>query len=714
MRQVIQYQKTGDMTIEELPAPVLREGGVLVRNYFSLVSAGTERSSVETAQANLIGKAKKRPDLVKQVKENIRREGLFKTWEKVKNRMDNYAQLGYSSAGVVLDSSVPDFKPGDRVACGGLGYASHAEIVFVPKNLVVRIPDKVGFDEAACATLGAIAMQGVRQADVRVGEHVAVIGLGLLGLITVQILNANGCRVIGLDISDDRFELAQQLGCEACLKSSPEALPQIESLTQGYGTDAVIITAATTSAQPVELAMEMARKRSTVVVVGAVTMNIPRNPFYQKEIDFRISCSYGPGRYDSDYEEDGNDYPIGYVRWTENRNMQSVLDLVARGKLDVQSLITHRFPIAEALQAYDLVTGKTKTPYLGLLIQYPESVQEAVTKIRINPDQKGSQLKIGFIGAGNFAQSFLLPPLKECDVRLKSVMTGSPVHAKSVAQKFGFEYCAGDINDVLGDADAIFIATRHDSHAAYVKYALNAARHVFVEKPLAISTDELKEIADVYRTTAAPAGQRLLAGFNRRFSKPLRDMYSFMNNVKEPLMITYRVNAGFLPKDHWTQRAEQGGRIIGEACHFIDCMTFLADSRPVSVYAESITSDNTQVTDADNVSILVKFANGSIGTLIYLANGDKAVAKEYCEISGGGRSVIMNNFNSATFFANGKKHQHKYNGDKGHASEVKAFINTLQGKEDTIISFDSLVDTTLVTLKAVASLTLKKPLAVTF
>ncbi len=714
MLQVIQYQKTGDMSIEDLPAPVLRQGGVLVRNYFSLVSAGTERTSVETAQASLLGKAKKRPDLVRQVFDNVKREGVLATWDKVKTRLENYAQLGYSSAGVVIESSTPDLKPGDRVACAGAGYASHAEIVFVPKNLVARIPDAVGFDEAAFTTLGAIAMQGVRQADVRIGETVAVIGLGLLGLITVQILKANGCRVVGLDISDTHFDQAKKLGCDACYKSSPESLPAIASFTRGYGTDAVIITAATTSSQPVELAITMARKKSSVVVVGAVGMTIPRSPFYEKEINFRISCSYGPGRYEHDYEEFGHDFPIGYVRWTENRNMQAVLDLIDMKKIDVISLITHRFPIKEALEAYDLITGKRHEPYLGLLIQYPHTTEAPATRIQINPPIGKEKLKISFIGAGNFAQSYLLPPLKECDVTLQNVLTGSPVHAKSVAQKFAFSACTSSADELFADSDVVFITTRHDSHADYVKQALLAGCHVFVEKPLAVNMDDLAEIRDLYEKTAAPAGQQLMVGFNRRYSKPFRDIKDFFRDVNEPLVITYRVNAGFLPKDHWTQHPGQGGRIVGEGCHFVDCMSFLTDSRPVTVYAESISSHNAHVTDADNVTITLKYADGSIGALIYLANGDKSVAKEYCEVSGGGRTAIMNNFRDVFLFNNGKKMPKKYNGDKGHAAEVNAFINRLTGGDEPIIPFASLMDTTLVTLRAVQSLEQKVPLAVTF
>ncbi len=708
MLQVIQYQKTGEMFVEELPVPALRQGGVLVRNHFSLVSAGTERSSVETAQASILGKAKKRPDLVKQVKDNIKREGLLTTWQKVKTRLDNYAQLGYSSAGTVVESSVSDFKPGDIVACAGMGYASHAEVVFVPKNLVAKIPQHATFEQAAFTTLGAIALQGVRQADLRIGENVAVIGLGLLGLITVQLLKANGCRVIGLDISNSNFELAKKLGCDDCIISNADALPAIESFTRGYGTDAVIITAATQSNEPVELAIEMARKKSAIVIVGAVSMNLPRTPFYQKELDFRISCSYGPGRYDAAYEEEGVDYPIGYVRWTENRNMQAVLDLIAMGKLDVDSLITHRFSIKDALGAYDLITGKTKEPYLGILISYPETREKSLTRVNVNTSSANGQLSVSFIGAGNFAQSNLLPPLKG-KVSFKNVMTASPVEAKSVAKKFGFENCVSQSEEVLKDTDAVFIATRHDSHAKYVLESLMAGKHVFVEKPLAVTENELLEIKNTYEKHAAPNGQQLMVGFNRRFSKPFRDIKEFFSPIKEPLLMTYRVNAGFLPKDHWTQLPGQGGRIIGEGCHFIDCMSYLCKGLPVSVFAQSIASQNAQVTDADNVAITVQFDNGSLGTLIYTANGDKGLAKEYCEVFGGGCTAIMDNFSSVSFFANGKRNVQKYDGGKGHTEEVQAFIKNLNGKSEQTISFESLVDTTLVTLKALDSLKTRLP-----
>ena len=710
MLQVTQYQKTGEMLIEELPSPALREGGVLVRNHFSLVSAGTERSSIETAQASLIGKAKKRPDLVKQVKDNVKREGLRTTWNKVKTRLDNYAQLGYSSAGVVLESAVPDFKPGDRVACAGAGYASHAELVLVPKNLVVKMPDVVEFDQAAFTTLAAIAMQGVRQADVRVGENVAVIGLGLLGLISVQLLKASGCRVIGLDVTDANFDLAKSLGCDECAFSSTDALPRVASFTRGYGTDAVIITAATMSNEPVELAIEMARKRSTVVIVGAVRLDIPRNPYYQKELNLRISCSYGPGRYDSEYEERGKDYPVGYVRWTENRNMQAVLDLIAAGRLNVKALASHTFPIEKALAAYNIISGKDKQRYLGILISYPENGERTIRVATRSAVAAGEKPVVGFIGAGNFAQSYLLPALQKEDAVLKGVMTANPVKAKSAAKKYDFEFCTGDTDKVMSDVDALFIATRHDSHARYVLQGLRAGKHVFVEKPLAVSIEELEEIAREYQSAN---GATLMVGFNRRYSAPFQDIKSFLSDLSEPLMITYRVNAGFIAKDHWTQAPGQGGRIVGEACHFIDCMSFLADALPVSVYAECISSDDSQTTDEDNVSIVVKFQNGSVGTLVYLANGDKGLGKEYCEISGGGRTAIMDNFSHVSLFNNGRRRKVKYDGDKGHRREVDAFMEAITGKAKNVIPFESLFNTTLTTFEALESLKSKSPQMIT-
>jgi predicted dehydrogenase/threonine dehydrogenase-like Zn-dependent dehydrogenase len=707
MLQIIQYQKNGEMFVEELPSPMLKKGNILVRNVYSLISSGTERTSVETAQASMIGKAKSRPDLVKQVMDNVKREGVIATYKKVNSRLDNYKELGYSSAGIVIESSVDEFKAGDRVACAGNAY--HAEIISIPKNLAAHIPENVSFEEAAFTTIGAIAMQGVRQADIRIGEYVAVIGLGLIGLITIQLIKSAGCRVIGIDINDQNFELAMQLGCDECAISDNSTVKAVESFTNGIGTDAVIITASTRSNEPLVSSLNFARKRSKVVVVGAVGMDIPRSPFYEKELELKISCSYGPGRYDSDYEEKGIDYPVGYVRWTENRNMISILDLLSQKKLNCESLITHKFKIQDALQAYSLITGKQEEKYLGILIKYPEKAgdEPETKKVRTSKNDTGKisgKITVGFIGAGNFAQSYLLPNLMSKKVELKGVVTTKPINALSVSKKFGFEFCSTDTNEILNNKDinTLFITTRHDTHAHFVIEALSAGKNVFVEKPLAINFEELESINRLFDT--GNVRSKILTGFNRRFSKPFSDIKKFFKDNMEPLVINYRVNAGFIPKNHWIQDQSQGGRIIGEGCHFIDCISFLTDSEPVSVYASSLRSKNGETEFNDSVSIVINYSDGSIGNLLYLANGDPALPKEYCEVFSGGRSAVMNNFNDVIFFNDGKKKKNKYNGSKGYEEELDHFIKLVSGTEEEQISFASMYKTTLVTFRIMESL----------
>jgi|WetSurMetagenome_2_1015567.scaffolds.fasta_scaffold12621_2 predicted dehydrogenase/threonine dehydrogenase-like Zn-dependent dehydrogenase len=726
MKQIIQYQKTGDMTVEELPSPVNKPGYVLVKNFFSLISSGTERSSVETAKASMIGKAKSRPEMVKQVMDNVKKEGLLSTYNKVQNRLDNFKELGYSCAGIVLESSVEKFKVGDRVACAG-ATANHSEIVCVPKNLVVKIPDSVTFEEASFTTLGSIALQGVRQAEVKLGEKVAVIGLGLLGLITIQLLKANGCSVIGMDINETNFELAKKLGCDSCCLADDDSVKIVESFTNGNGTDSVIITAGAKSNQPVELALKYARKKSNIVIVGSVNMNIPRSPFYEKELDFKISCSYGPGRYDKNYEEFGYDYPIGYVRWTENRNMQAVVDLLIQHKLDFNSLITHKVKISDALNAYDIITGKNNEKYIAILIEYPgegidmkrhkkifsfrnqgtgkEGKDFRVIKLELGND--GVPV-IGFIGAGNFAQSNLLPHLVNLKVNLKGVCTSTPVESNSVAKKFGFEFCSTDYKDILSNdkINAVFIASRHDSHAEFVNESIKYNKHIFVEKPLAIRDEELNLVKENYNPDKI-----LLLGFNRRFSKPINDVKDFFKNNSEPFIITYRVNAGFIPKTHWIQSPEQGGRIIGEVCHIVDTISYLTGSRPSKVFAESINTKNNLLVDDDSVNINIKFENGSVGNIVYLANGDSSLPKEYCEIFAGGKTAIMDNFKSVIFYYNNKKSKKTYSGTKGHKEEVEHFISVLKGKEKIKLSFDSICDTTNLTFRVLDSLKTGKAFA---
>jgi predicted dehydrogenase/threonine dehydrogenase-like Zn-dependent dehydrogenase len=710
--QILQHRKTGVVSTEDLPAAKPAAGTVLVRNAFSLVSAGTERAIIEGDQGSLLHKARSRPDLVRQVVDNVRREGAMATFRKVQDKLDTYRELGYSCAGEVIESAVDDLRPGDLVACGGAGYASHAEMVCVPRRLVVRVPEGVGLDEAAYTTVAAIAIQGVRQADVRVGEHVVVIGLGLIGLITVQLLKASGCRVIGLDVTPRSFDLARALGCDTCLISDESAIREIGSLTHTQGADAVVITAATESSQPVVLAMQCARKRGVVVVVGAVAMEIPRSPFYQKEIDFRISCSYGPGRYDPDYEEGGHDYPFAFVRWTENRNMESVLDLMAQRKLDVAALTTHRIPVTEAQHAYDLITGKTEESYLGVLIQYPPAsqpgpgVRRRDLRTSATPTPAGKPV-LGFIGAGSFAQAMLLPPLVRLGVRRRGLVASKPLNAKTNADKFGFEYCATDAAEVISDTETnlVFIASRHDSHARYVEQALRAGKGVFVEKPPAINDTELQAIVDAY-TEAQQRGSTqpfLMVGYNRRFSEPVIAMQHHFAGRNEPLAMHYRVNAGFIPVDHWAQHADQGGRIIGEGGHFIDVLQFLCGAVPTSVYAVG-PADTTKRYNTDNVLISMTFADGSAGTIHYLANGSKAVEKEYLEVAADGKTARMWNFEKLECSVEARKTMREFAGDKGHAAEMKATVSAFEAGAGSPIRIESLWATSRATFAVLESL----------
>jgi polar amino acid transport system substrate-binding protein len=704
--QVIQYQKTGEITIEELPVPQLRPGGVLVRNAFSLISAGTERSSVETAKASMLGKARSRPDLVRQVMQNYKREGLVATFEKVRNRLDNYKDLGYCSAGVVIESSCEDFKAGDRVACGGVGYASHAEVIYVPKNLAVAVPDKVILEDASFTTLASIAMQGVRQADVRVGERVVLIGLGLVGLLTLQILKASGCAVFGVDISPKNFELARKLGCDALALSGPSTNAAIEDFTRGYGADVVIITAAAKSNEPIEFAGQCCRKRGRIVVVGAIGMDLPRSPAYEKEIELRMSCSYGPGRYDAEYEEQGIDYPQAYVRWTENRNMESILDLIGAGALDVRSLVTHTFPVQDALKAYDVITQKVAEPYLGVLIRYPQTDAPLTRYVALKPDAPSigsNTCSVGVIGAGNHTQSYLLPPLRRLGVDLEIVATSKPVSAKSAGSKFGFRQCATEAASVFSsNANLILIGSRHDSHALYVVEGLRAGKNIFVEKPLALNEEELSAIIDTCNQMAATTAPLLMLGYNRRFSAPVLEMKALFDKVQEPLSLFYRVNAGFLAKTNWYQESKQGGRVIGEIGHFIDTLQFLTGANPTEVYAIS-PNDAASRYSNDNVQISLTFSNGSTGQISYLANGASSMPKEYLEVFGGGKSAIMDAFKRLTLFDGGKTSSKTFAGDKGHASEMAAIVEAVKAGKAPI-PLQSLIATSRASFAIVESL----------
>ncbi len=697
MKQLVQRIKDGEMKIVDLPIPFLKPKGVLVKNKFSLISVGTERTTVESGKENLIIRAYKNPEVLRQVYQILKRDGVIPTIERILGNLNDYKTLGYSSSGIVIESSSEKFKPGDRVACAGAGYANHAEIIFVPENLCVKLPENVSFEEGAFTTLGAIALQGIRLAEPTIGENIAVIGLGLLGLISVQILKANGCKVIGLDVSDEALEYAKSFGCDYVLRSSKSEKDTVINLTNGYGVDKVLITAGTESNEPIELAGLITRDKGKVVVVGAVRMDIPRGPFYNKEIEVVISKSYGPGRYDPQYEEMGIDYPFGYIRWTENRNMQTIVDLVSQGKLNFKNLVTHKFSIEEYQKAYDIILGKTSDFYRGILFEYEtEKISDVKTVIAIERSRLAGNINIGFIGAGSFAQTSLLPHLKKFN--LVSVCTTDGLTASNVARKFGFQRFTTNPDDILNDPEinVVFIATRHDSHARYVEKALQNDKKVFVEKPLAVNFDELRSIIEL-----DVEDKFLMVGFNRRFAKSITDIKKHF--PKGPFNFLYRVNAGKLPLEHWTQFEEQGGRIIGEVCHFIDTLSFLCDSYPKTVFAQSISDEIGKNKEEDTVSILIKFEDGSIGTIIYQANGDSALPKEYLEVSALQRTAVLHNFEKVDFYTGNKKVTKNYSG-KGHKEEVLAFIEAIKKGDNPPIELKSIYLTTQTTFSIIESL----------
>jgi len=705
VKQLIQNFKTGKLYVDEVPLPSISEGMVLVENQYSLISSGTEKGTVKVAKANLLGKAKQRPDLVAQVLQNIKKEGIAATINKVKTKLDSLKALGYSTSGTVLASldTNGNFQPGDRVACAGQDYASHSEIVAIPQNLCVKIPDNVSYEEAAFTTLGAIALQGVRQASPVVGEKVCVIGLGLLGQLTGQILKANGCDVLGIDLSESLIQLASEISVhQAFHRNDPNLINNAENFTNGLGFDSVIITAAAPTNDPVILATELCRKKGKIIVVGAVKMDIPRDPyFYRKELELKISCSYGPGRYDPQYEELGNDYPPAYVRWTEQRNMEAFLGMIAKGLIQINPLISHRFEINQAEAAYDIVLGKNPEPHIGILLKYDPNEKKKLTKINIE-SHAVSKLNVGFIGAGSFAQNYLIPSVKTFGASLDTVVTSKGITSKNVGEKFGFNNCSADTNDVIqnNDINTVFIATPHSSHASLVIKALNAKKNVFVEKPLAISYEELEEIKNLKKKST----NSLMVGYNRRFAPVSSEIKKLFGKTGEPLVIQIRVNAGFIPKEHWTQIPEIGaGRIIGEMCHFIDLMQFFTDSYPIKVYADCISSQNAVLKNDDNIGIIVKFEDGSIGNLTYVANGDKGLPKEHIEVFSAGKTGVIHDFRSGTFYSDNKSKNLKLQG-KGHQQEVQAFLNSLKEGRPSPIDFRSIYFTTLTTFKIIDSL----------
>ncbi|OGO76151.1 MAG: hypothetical protein A3K45_06465 [Chloroflexi bacterium RIFOXYC12_FULL_59_14] len=714
MKQLLQNMKNGQTTVEDVPVPTPRAGTALVKVAASLVSAGTERMLVEFAEKNLVGKARSRPDLVRQVLDKAQREGLVPTVQAAFNRLDQPMPLGYSSAGVIvaLGKNMAGFKVGQRVACAGLNYAVHAEYNLVPRNLLTPIPKKVDFESAAFTTLAAIAMQGFRLAEPQIGESVAVIGLGLVGLLTAQIAAAAGCRVLGIDVDPDKLRLAASLGLGVVARHGAESTAQAFTANRGF--DAVIICAATSSNDPVKLAGAIARDRARVVATGAVGLTIPRKVYYEKELSFINSRSYGPGRYDPSYEENGVDYPIGYVRWTEGRNMESALALMAEGKLKVTPLISHRFPIEEAATAYEVITGKKKEAFLGVLLTYPEekkkeesdalSLSKGGKKVEF-PHVEGqkSNVKLGVIGAGNFATGVLLPAIKKAGgISLIGIASAGGLHAQVAGKKFGFQYAASDDEEILNDPNinTVAILTRHDSHADLVVKALKVGKNVFVEKPLAINSNQLSVISKQLLKTK---NGLLMTGFNRRFSPLAQSLSSFLSPRNEPLHVHYRVNTGYIPLNHWTQdEALGGGRVIGEACHFIDLLTFLVGEAPVSVTAHAL-PDNGKYRE-DNVSMTFTFPDGSIGVVDYLANGDKSFPKERVEVFCAGAIAVLDDFRILQMVKDGKKKEERRAQDKGWTDEWKAFTQSIREGGAPPIPYEQLIGVTKSTFAAVESL----------
>jgi predicted dehydrogenase len=705
MQQLTQKLSNGEMAVQEMPAPVLGKGMVLVKNHYSLISAGTEGSTASTARKSLIGKAKERPQQVKQVLEVLAQQGPVQTYRAVTKKLEAYSPMGYSSAGevVAVGEGTSGFQKGDKVACAGVGYANHAEIIAVPVNLCVKLQADADLKQASYNTLGAIALQGVRQADLRLGESCAIIGLGLLGQLAGLMLKASGIKVIGIDVSDAPVELAAKHFADmALVRSSPGIENQIEDFTNGLGVDGVIIAAATSSLDPINFAGAIARKKGKVVILGAVPTGFERDPFwYKKELELKMSCSYGPGRYDLNYEEKGIDYPAAYVRWTEKRNMEAFQHMIHSGSIKLDYLTTHEFPLEDAPKAYDMIVNKTE-PYLGIALKYDtEKPVQLQNKITISQPKPVSKIGIGFIGAGSYAQGSLLPniPKKNNDISCKGVLTNTGTTSKRVAERFGFEFCTSNEKDILvnKDINTLFIATRHDSHAEYVLKGLNAGKHIFVEKPLCLTENELEDI--LTQQQVASSQQQVMVGFNRRFS-PLSEILS-KRIGKEPMTMIYRINAGNIPGDNWIQDMEiGGGRIIGEACHFIDYLTWLNGSKPVSVFANAL-PDPAGLNDTVNINI--QFENGSSGIVAYYANGSKSMPKEYIEVFHAGASAQLINFKELKYFGKSKLKKKLFNQDKGQAQMVKGFLEgIISGKP--LIPFDEIVAVTRATFAVLESI----------
>ncbi|EGL19528.1 MULTISPECIES: bi-domain-containing oxidoreductase [unclassified Paenibacillus] len=682
MNQILQNLKTGATEIADIPCPQVRTGHLLIQTRMSVVSAGTERMLVEFGKANLLEKAKQQPDKVKQVMDKIKTDGLAPTLEAVRTKLDQPLALGYSNVGTVVEvgRGVEGFAVGDRVISNG----PHAEIVHVPKQLCAKIPDGVDDEEAAFTVIASIGLQGIRLANPTLGETFVVTGLGLIGLITVQLLRAHGCRVLGADFDPGKLQIAKSLGAEIVdLSKGEDPLSAARTFSKGRGVDGVLITASTKSSEPVHQAAHMCRKRGRIVLVGVTGLELSRADFYEKELSFQVSCSYGPGRYDPEYEEKGQDYPVGFVRWTEQRNFEAILDMLADGKLDLKSLITHRFPIGQAVEAYE-VLGQGKSS-LGIILHYDpkQNVQALLNRKTVElalapaDEARTGEASVGIIGAGNYTNQVLLPALKQTKASLHTIASSGGVNGLHVGRRHGFVQTTTDTGAMLADPaiNTIFVTTRHNTHARYAEEAIKAGKHVFVEKPLCLNRNELQDIKNL----RLQPKQILMVGFNRRFSPFTVKMKQLLDTVKEPKTLIMTVNAGDIPAEHWTQDPEVGGgRIIGEACHFVDTLRFLVGHPITEVTSHTVGRQPGVKIIEDKATITLRFEDGSLGTVHYFANGHKSFPKERIEVFAAGKILEMNNFKELRGYGwNGFTKMKLWSQDKGHKQEMKAFVDAV-------------------------------------
>lgn len=699
MKQIIQDLKSGETILEDVPAPMVRRGAVLIRTHRSLVSLGTERMLVEFGKASYLEKARQQPEKVKQVLDKIKSDGLRPTVEAVFRKLSEPLPLGYCNVGevIALGAGVTDFKIGDRVASNG----HHAEVVCVGQNLVAKIPDNVSYDQASFTVIGAIGLQGIRLIDPTFGETIVVTGLGLIGLISCQLLLANGCRVVGLDFDQNKVELAISMGIEAYNVSDGGANPVklIESLTNFIGADGVLITASTKSNDVISQAAGMCRKKGRIVLVGVVGLNINRSDFFKKELTFQVSCSYGPGRYDENYEEKGLDYPIGYVRWTEKRNFEAILGALSRGQLKVDPLITEKVELKDYNSIY---SNMSNSKSIASVIIY-DVANPAVLSSQITFDKtsfNGQKGVLGILGAGNFTASTILPMLKKVNGKVKTIVSSKGLSGTLLSKKFSIPVSTTDYKNILNDEeiDAVIISTRHNAHAEQVIESLKAGKHVFVEKPLALTMDELNSIESVMKTS----NKTLTIGFNRRFSPFIIDAKNQLGSSDVPINIIATMNAGFIPQDAWVHDMEVGGgRIIGEACHLIDLITSLTNSLVVSVVMNAMGDNPSENTD--NSSILLKYKNGSTGVINYFSNGSKAYSKERVEIYSQNRTIVIDNFRKSYYYGFKSSGLSKTQ-DKGHHEQFRLFVERLQNGGDPIIPYNEIMNTSKAAIAAVESM----------